>query len=743
MNAHLSTPVKSRQGSALLILMGFIAVITITLASLMVWTSSEAILVSRRGGLIDSLYGAEAAVRRSMSQVRVLFNTLSNNNTYATGSYVAATSAQLLALTTTNSPSTVPVLNNAYTYTGVTVAYTTGTSTNRYVTSVVANNDPSLANWAGLTASRATVRCSATATSKTNRYAVPATVSQDFVVAFLPVFQFAAFFNTDMEIFNGATMDINGRLHVNGTLYYAPAALLTVDSTLTTSGDIERGMKLWNSSMPTTLPSTAANYSYYLNQTPASWTTSQRDVLVQQLYKNDPQNWVSTPPTGSWSSYGTASFKAKNATTGSMVDFKTSSSPLTYFDSESTGWAGGATTRWGGGVKSTSQGMAALPPPPSTSVMQSATTDPASPYFNPVNPYHIMIDPPILDAGGNSTEPTSIQSAKMAYGTSLLIQRDSNTNVIYRIRGTDGAFHQVNNLRNANNIVPSATTTLLDQREYLQNGGVKMSVTEFDVNQFYGGGVANAGATDANGVWQNSSNAPITTDASGASFTPVPFDGTIYIYDSGYSATYKPAVRIKNGASIYDKDSATGKNDGLSIVTTNPAYVQGNFNADGSKATGPEMGNETVAPAMIAADVISILSTSWSSSKDNPSGSASNYFTRSGTADTEVNAAILAGVNASAQSAVSGSFSNTTGGLNNFPRFLEYWTSAFKYSGSLVSLWYGQQSTSTFRDAGTTFGVFSAPTRLWAFDTDFLDPNKLPRLTPLVRQFVTANWNNQ
>jgi hypothetical protein len=138
---------------------------------------------------------------------------------------------------------------------------------------------------------------------------------------------------------------------------------------------------------------------------------------------------------------------------------------------------------------------------------------------------------------------------------------------IFRLRDMAVNFHQVSNLRNAANIIPTATTTLHDQREYLQNANVKMTVTEFDVAALYGNDSATAGATDSSGIWKNSAGVSITTHNDGNAFTPVPFDGTVYIYDNDYSASRKPAIRIKNGATIYDKDSNPAGNNGIAIIS--------------------------------------------------------------------------------------------------------------------------------------------------------------------------------
>jgi hypothetical protein len=746
-------------GSVLLVAMGFITVISLTLASLYTYTGSETQMVSRRTSQMDALYGSEAVTRRAMAQVKSLFFQSYSTNSYMTGSYAAPTDAVLNAL---SSPTSVGLLNSSFTITTVSNFYTTGTSANRYVTTTIAANDPDLTAYSGLSSSRATIECRASVQSKTERITnVTANVSHRFNIDYIPVFQYAVFYNMDMEIFNGPAMTLNGKVHCNGTLYYAPASTLAITDNLTVAGDIERGLKKWDSTKTTTFSSMSASAQTAYrdaefptgtlnNATGVAYTDAERTTLAQNRWPIDPDNFVNDVP---GDSYGTASFTVKKTGTTSQVDFRTATSPLTYFDSDNAGWAGGALTKWNGGVKSTAQGIDAVPAPVSADVLASAT--------DPNNPYHTMVEAPVLDSNGMITDSANVKQAKMGAQASIIIQR-SGSAVNFKIRGTDGAFHQVNNLRGAAAIVTNVTsavanvrnadgTTILhDQREYLQNGSRKMAVTEFNVNAFLGGGSSTAGATDSSGVWKTSAGANVTTDALGNTFTPVDFDGTIYIYDDGYSSTRRPGIRIKNAATLYDKDSNATANNGLTIISENPVYVQGNFNADGNVTTGPEKSGasyESRPPASIVADSFSILSTSWISGDDNPGSgtfNASTYGGRSSAASTEVNAAILAGVNQSNQSLDTGTFSynGTTGGLNNFPKFLEHWSGTFKYSGSMVSLWFAKQAAGQYRSAGTSQGVFSAPTRDWAFNTQYLNPNSLPRLTPIVRVYSTADWSN-
>jgi len=358
---------QSMNASALIVALLFVLLLSIAAASLLSFSGSETVAITRRSNRTDALYGAEAAVRRSMAQIRALYFSSYSTNSYLSGNLAAPTTGELDQIATSEGPATVSVLDDRYTYNSVSVAFTTGSGSNPYVSYTIPTTDEKLTTYAGLTSQRASALCSANATAKNSRYQVPATVSQAFNIDYIPVFQYAIFYNMDMECFNGPTMTVNGKVHSNGTMYYAPAATLTINSTLTAADDIERGIKVWDSSKPKLLTAASASIqAQYSNN--------------RSLYEADVANWVSTDPTVS--GYGEASFQVKNALTGALVDFRTSASPATFFDSESSTWAGGAVTMWGGGVKSEDQGIDLITPPIPTGVLTGAT--------DPSNPYHVI-----------------------------------------------------------------------------------------------------------------------------------------------------------------------------------------------------------------------------------------------------------------------------------------------------------------------------------------------------------------
>jgi hypothetical protein len=185
------------------------------------------------------------------------------------------------------------------------------------------------------------------------------------------------------------------------------------------------------------------------------------------------------------------------------------------------------------------------------------------------------------------------------------------------------------------------------------------------------------------------------------------FNGIVYIYDNSNSTSTRRGVRITNGVKI----PATG----LTIVSQNPVYIQGDYNTGGSPVsngnpgdpTSPQVSGYSRAPSAVIADAVNVLSNSWvdaNSSAGTGSRVASN---------TTVNTAILAGIVPTAPVGGDGSYS---GGAENFPRFLEDWSHAIlTYYGSMVELYQSQQSTGEWGKAN----VYVPPTRRWYFDVNF------------------------
>ena len=131
-------------------------------------------------------------------------------------------------------------------------------------------------------------------------------------------------------------------------------------------------------------------------------------------------------------------------------------------------------------------------------------------------------------------------------------------------------------------------------------------------------------------------------------------------------------------------------------------------NKSGAAITDPpEVSTYTRFASSVMADAVTILSNAWSDKNANQSLSA-----RTAEATT-VNVAILAGDVASN----TGGNGIASGGLHNFPRFLENWNNVnFTYYGSLIEAFNSAQHTGNWQ----TNDVYHWPNRLWNFDTNFL-----------------------
>lgn len=60
----------------------------------------------------------------------------------------------------------------------------------------------------------------------------------------VPLFQFVAFYNKDLEIAPGPTMNLSGPIHTNGDLYLNANNQLNISGQVTTAGSLFRGRKM-------------------------------------------------------------------------------------------------------------------------------------------------------------------------------------------------------------------------------------------------------------------------------------------------------------------------------------------------------------------------------------------------------------------------------------------------------------------------------------------------------------------
>lgn len=302
---------------------------------------------------------------------------------------------------------------------------------------------------------------------------------------------------------------------------------------------------------------------------------------------------------------------------------------------------------------------------------------------NPNNDsYREVIEIPI----SGYTDPPEIASRRLYNKAGLVVSLNGTTVTVTTKNGTSATAAQITAIKNAF----SGKTTMYDQRE-----GKTVDVANFDMSK--------------------------VTAALGSS-GPTGFNGVLYLVDetpvSGTSPNPK-TVRLQNGGVLPE--------NGLSIASQNPVYVQGDYNTGATStataatvpanATGnpsntdsPTLSTYTRKPAAIMADAVMLLSNNWNDA--NASSSLSSRVA----SNTTYNMAIMAGFMPSGYTPTSGAQYGYSGGGNNFPRFLETWSAkSCTYYGSMVELF----QSGVFTGKWDTGNIYSPPLRRYNFDTNF------------------------
>jgi hypothetical protein len=200
---------------------------------------------------------------------------------------------------------------------------------------------------------------------------------------------------------------------------------------------------------------------------------------------------------------------------------------------------------------------------------------------------------------------------------------------------------------------------------------------------------------------------------------------------------FRRALKVVNGNVITLPACPGGVSCGLTIATENPAYIQGDFNANSANGG---FADPSVATS-VAADAFTLLSNNWNdintfSYPFNVGGrTAGTAFYRLG---------VVAGKGLSFPipawdgPGVDGSQDfGTDGGVHNFMRYLEQWGTTLNYTGSIVSLYYNRQGVGLFNSGGNNY---SPPNRAYSFDSNFLNPLLLPPRTPMFRDINTTGF---
>ena len=215
---------------------------------------------------------------------------------------------------------------------------------------------------------------------------------------------------------------------------------------------------------------------------------------------------------------------------------------------------------------------------------------------------------------------------------------------------------------------------------------------------------------------------------------------------------FRHSLRLFNGKDLQISGAANklSATQGVTISTENLLYVWGSYNTTGinlAPPSGTASLNDPAAPfhylgdqvpSSLISDAFFPLSKTWADScsamyPGNLGNRRADLNLPGDTDETAVRAGIISGNNlgalAGSPDAGNGASgeSRLNGGIHNFPRFLESWSARWNFAGSLIPLYRSTQALGPYNSSST---IYSPPIRNWAFDTSFLDPNKLPPSTP-------------
>ena len=536
------------------------------------------------------------------------------------------------------------------------------------------------------------VTVTATATPVGQLYNVPATVSQTFQFAEVPVFQFAIFYNINLEIDPGAPMPITGAVFSNGGIWSGNANP-TYSSSVEAAGQVNTSGTDPFLSTKTDVGTPAANF------TEAGQPVSGVDSLEMPIgasTNNSESNVIAIleiPP-----SSVAAPQSVAYAKTNLIYDYNAASLVVSN-------WSNGtnSSTPTGNNFRVYLQDVNPSCPP-STSHMNQLTND-----------FYI-----VTNSTGATVVTSNLFSLPSFTGSYLTNSWGPSAKFLTWKVGTTNWGVKYAGWSWLTNV------SFYDYRESKTVQAVEIVVSNLDT------WITNNGINGGSN-W----NYALTADNDRGI-------DSVYVYNSvPMTSSQLPAVRVIGGAllpyNLVVVSGATYTNQGLSVATPQPMYVAGDYNVRiATDAASSKAGSNNMAhtyPAGILADAVTVLSDSWKDSYN----VNTNLSSRVPTA-TIFNAACLEGIVPSSTSyPTSGGATGYSGGVENFLRLLEDWSVSIPvtYNGSIIVMFPSQYATNVWQQTGY---YYNPPQRNWSFDTNFENSALLPPLTPTFSTALRQSW---
>ena len=205
----------------------FVGLGVLAMVSIVGWSSTNSTLNFRSNQYHRTTAAAEAAMEKVLSRILDDYKNaneptvLANLGTYAT----------LVPTSTEDTDWANFVFSDAQ-----------GNTNRTYVQRTVAPSFVDLDSaYAGLKGFASTYRIVSNAREATSRFTITGAVQQDLQLASVPIFQFAVFYNGDMELNGASTLHIRGRVHGNSHLYTGSSANQYFYEDVTVSGAVIHG----------------------------------------------------------------------------------------------------------------------------------------------------------------------------------------------------------------------------------------------------------------------------------------------------------------------------------------------------------------------------------------------------------------------------------------------------------------------------------------------------------------------
>ncbi len=680
---------RSRCGYALLVTLTFLGIMLVLFAIMMSYTMTNAKITKRNNQYNASEAAAEAAVEKALSQMTHDFEnqSLTNNSVWYATTFLPSYSDLGVSPVQYSFSSPTNGANSISVYFG---PWTT-------------NTVPLNSQYTGLYGLEQDCIITATATPTNATPAVPATVSESLQFALIPLFQFAIFYNMNLEIAAAQTLNIAGAVYSN-------AGLWSGSTTITFNGTVSAvGLATNSASDPFCSGYSGSGKSTY---SVANQPTSGNDTITMPVGSNNVPSTVEAivniPPPAYMMNTANAF-----STNGYLYLANEADLYLTNCPS-GTNWG------WSG---ATPQGA-----PMALYYSDSVNTNNYLTWCT--NDFYIYSNHLGLSTFIATTNYVPIPANFPYYSCSF-----EATNGFWFTNGIT-SLSWTNNPPGTNYVIYMGYSFLTnvifyDWREGWHSGsGPPKTVNAVQLNLH----AFNAWITNA--AVNGGSNYNYLCSLSSHKGHPL---DSIYVYNAvPLTTTNLPAVRIVNGGMMPPNDNPYG----FTLATAMPLYIWGDYNASNTAGSSLSQNNTVYTePAGLMADAISILSDSWldtNSAYANKSKDTSGGPTAS---STTINAACLEGIVPSNPSnpASEGSSDGYSGGVENFMRMLENWSSAnLWYNGSIVVMFPSQYATNCWQQTGY---YYTAPSRHWAFDTNFFIGSDLPPMTPRSYGVIRATWN--